>query len=640
MSHPSARRGGSVAITTLVDSARSRQSIFISYRRDDSRSAAGRLYDWLRIAFGREHVFRDVASIGAGKWRDKIDAALARSAVCLPVIGPRWLDATNGARLFEADDLVRHEIRVALGLSDLTVIPALVEAAVVPAAQALPDDLHALLEWNVFTVREEFWEDDVGRLRDAVAGATRLVVRPDFDTLLRQSTEAEARFRELERERHAQAGQIESLLATVRDLVSRVAVADDSRDSQAALAALAQGNTLAAEAEFERVFSVHVSAAERANRNAAEAARNIANLALFRDLKKAVEFYRRATRLDSDSPENWRLLGNAYVTVGDTPGARAAYERAYASAMGAAEEWEAMAAEASLGDMERVGGDLAAALDRYRRMVAVANRRVMVSPDDPHAQRDLAVSHDRVGDVLVAQGDGPGALAAFRKALEIAEALAARDPANTQWQRDLSVSHDKVGDVLVAQGDGPGALAAYRTGLEIAEALAARDPANTEWQRDLSVSHNKVGDGLVAQGDGPAALAAFRKGLGIREALAARDPANTQWQRDLSVDYDRIGDVLVAQGDGPGALAAFRKGLGIREALTARDPANTQWQADVVASCAKLGTLASVQSGRVRRDYLLRGRAILTELKGKGRLLPSQDWIEWFDDQLAQSTAD
>jgi len=56
-----------------------RDRIFISYRRDDARGASGRLYDWLRIAFGREHVFRDVADIGVGRWRDKIDAALART---------------------------------------------------------------------------------------------------------------------------------------------------------------------------------------------------------------------------------------------------------------------------------------------------------------------------------------------------------------------------------------------------------------------------------------------------------------------------------------------------------------------------------------------------------------------------------
>ena len=37
-----------------------------------------------------------------------------------------------------------------------------------------------------------------------------------------------------------------------------------------------------------------------------------------------------------------------------------------------------------------------------------------------------------------------------------------------------------------------------------------------------------------------------------------------------------------------------------------------------------------------RRERLLRGREILAELKQEGRLLPSQDWIEWFDRQLAE----
>jgi len=94
--------------------------------------------------------------------------------------------------------------------------------------------------------------------------------------------------------------------------------------------------------------------------------------------------------------------------------------------------------------------------------------------------------------------------------------------------------------------------------------------------------------------------------------------------------------VLVAQGDGPGALAAYRKALGIAEALAARDPANTQWQTDLAVSCAKLGSLAHVQSLGVRREHLRRGRRILAKLKKQGRLQPNQDWIEWIDSKLAQ----
>ena len=79
--------------------AAERSCIFISYRRDDARGASGRVWDWLRIGFGRERVFRDVASIGAGKWRKKIEQAPATSKACVAVIGRRWADGTNLPRL-------------------------------------------------------------------------------------------------------------------------------------------------------------------------------------------------------------------------------------------------------------------------------------------------------------------------------------------------------------------------------------------------------------------------------------------------------------------------------------------------------------------------------------------------------------
>ena len=56
----------------------------------------------------------------------------------------------------------------------------------------------------------------------------------------------------------------------------------------------------------------------------AEAARNVANLALLRDVAKAVAFYRKALELETDHVETARLLGNALMLLGDLQGARAA----------------------------------------------------------------------------------------------------------------------------------------------------------------------------------------------------------------------------------------------------------------------------------------------------------------------------
>jgi len=167
-----------------------RDRIFISYRRDDARGASGRVWDWLRIGFGRERVFRDVASIGAGKWRVKIDQALAASTTCVAVIGRRWADDTNLPRLKDPTDMVRYELETALASGErqeLTVVPLLVEEATLKeiSTAELPDSLKPLLgEWNVLELSESGWDDDTRRLIEAIAAATGLQVLPELEEWL------------------------------------------------------------------------------------------------------------------------------------------------------------------------------------------------------------------------------------------------------------------------------------------------------------------------------------------------------------------------------------------------------------------------------------------------------------------------
>ena len=90
---------------------------------------------------------------------------------------------------------------------------------------------------------------------------------------------------------------------------------------------------------------------------------------------------------------------------------------------------------------------------------------------------------------------------AYRKQQRIVERLAAQDPTNAGWQRNLSVSHNKVGDVLRVPGDAGGALQAYRASLGIRERLAAQDPTNAEWQQDLAVLYCKLASAFREDGD-------------------------------------------------------------------------------------------------------------------------------------------
>jgi tetratricopeptide (TPR) repeat protein len=243
-----------------------------------------------------------------------------------------------------------------------------------------------------------------------------------------------------------------------------------------------------------------------------------------------------------------------------------------------------------VGDVLVAQGKLPESLKSYRDGLAIRERLASAAPDNTDWQRDLSLSHEKIGDVLAVQGKLPEALKSFRDQLSIAERLASADPDNVDLKGALSLSHEKVGEALMAQGNLPEALESFRNQLEINEQLArSADTDDTGWQRDRSMSYDRVGDVLMAQGNLSEALESFRDGLKIRERLVAAHPDNSGWQRGLSLSHDRIGDVLVAQGKLPDALKSFREGLAIAERLAMGNPDNAGWQRDLSVSHAKIG---------------------------------------------------
>lgn len=66
------------------------------------------------------------------------------------------------------------------------------------------------------------------------------------------------------------------------------------------------------------------------------------------------------------------------------------------------------------------------------------------------------------------------------------EGLASKDPSQTQWQRDLAMSHAKLGDAMRAFGKLSASVEAYRSALPIFERLAELDPTNAQWRDDVA----------------------------------------------------------------------------------------------------------------------------------------------------------
>ncbi len=140
--------------------------IFISYRRSDTAGWAGRLADHLKSAFGDERVFIDVSDIDPGDdFERAIDAMLDRVDAVVVMIGPEWttVEDDHGPRLARPDDHVRREVADALR-SDVRVLPVLVDGAVMPATDQLPDDLQPLARKNAISVSGTGFQSDLDQI--------------------------------------------------------------------------------------------------------------------------------------------------------------------------------------------------------------------------------------------------------------------------------------------------------------------------------------------------------------------------------------------------------------------------------------------------------------------------------------------
>ena len=138
--------------------------VFVSYRRDDSKHAAGRLEERLNERF---KLFMDVDQIqGGALFPAAVRKAVDEADVLLAVIGSQWLTLTaenGGRRIDQPGDWVAEEIGTALRRGT-PVIPVLVDGAPMPSRDELPPALADLANRQAMRVAHESFAADAARL--------------------------------------------------------------------------------------------------------------------------------------------------------------------------------------------------------------------------------------------------------------------------------------------------------------------------------------------------------------------------------------------------------------------------------------------------------------------------------------------
>jgi len=174
-------------------------NLFVSYRRDDTASFAGRLYDRLVDHYDKSSVFIDVDSCPIGvNFHDYLDESVKQCEVMLVLMGDDWLEAMDdqgNRRLDSESDFVRIEIELALKRG-ITIVPVRVGSTLMPKESDLPESIKEFPKWNGQTVDDgKFFHDNVNAL---ISG---------LDSLFQRVKEKEAKQREVEEEQARQKAQ-------------------------------------------------------------------------------------------------------------------------------------------------------------------------------------------------------------------------------------------------------------------------------------------------------------------------------------------------------------------------------------------------------------------------------------------------
>jgi non-specific serine/threonine protein kinase/serine/threonine-protein kinase len=256
---------------------------------------------------------------------------------------------------------------------------------------------------------------------------------------------------------------------------------------------------------------------------------------------------------------------------------------------------------AALGELSQVTSDIPAALANYRKAFAVFDS---IPAESAGRQRGLGVLEIRFGRALVASGELAQAIESYRKGIALTLALSAADPSDRTLKRDLAIARIAQGDALADTGDLHQALEAERSALALLEPLVT--PTDAPSRRDVNTAQGRISDVLAKMGDKRGALAIELKALGVSQELLNADPSNALAARDTYIDYYKTAFLQEALGDIEAAIANQRRCVVLCEAQVKANPASSQLRGDLAVAYFRLGEMLEKRRDRLpeaRKSY-------------------------------------
>ncbi len=326
--------------------------------------------------------------------------------------------------------------------------------------------------------------------------------------------------------------QIKALTEAVTALAKADAPAKSIND---ALRELKKGNTAQAQAIFAEVLKTKEPEGQKANKEAAAAAKHLGALAYMNNPKAALAAYQKAVTLDPDNAEGWNMLGHLLRRTGELVQAEEAYHKVLALGEAHQDQEEQAAAYGNLGIVHWTRDEL----DQAEQM----HKNALEINETLDSKRGMAVNYTNLGLVYQRRGKLDKAEEMCRKALALDEALGRKE--------SMAQNYGNLGALYYICGDLEQAEQMHKKALAINKALGRRE--------DMAGDYGNIGIVYGTLGDLNQAEQMYRKALEIHEFLGSKE--------GMAQDYGNLGGVYQARGDLDQAEALWRKSLSLYQAM-------------------------------------------------------------------------
>ncbi len=289
--------------------------------------------------------------------------------------------------------------------------------------------------------------------------------------------------------------QTKALTEAIKSIPKQTQIVNAKARIEAALKAIKNNDTGAAEAIFQEVLDQKAAEGLSANSQAAEAARHLGALVFLHNTEKALEVYGRAVSLDPENPDGWNNLGHLRSRTGDLSGAEEAYRKVLNRGEILDDQaWQA-AANTNLGVVYQTRGELDQAEEMYQKSLKI-NEAL-------GHKEGMAGNYTNLGNIYQTQGELDQAEKMHEKSLKINEAL--------DHKEGMASDYTNLGIIYQTRGDLDRAEQMYQKSLTISEALGHKE--------GMARNYGNLGVIYQTRGDLDRAEQIYRKSLTLFTAL-------------------------------------------------------------------------------------------------------------------------